>query len=270
MFGRGPFRPDGALQMNDAGEGGPQSVGTPDRHARGLLEHEPDPLRYDERPDDPDETPSMLRRLIPHGSKVLDIGCGTGSLTIAATRGLEARVLGVEPDPRRAELARSRGIEVVCGSADRELLEKHGPFDIVILSDVLEHLAEPSELLRELAGALRPRGKVLASVPNVAHWTVRLRLLAGKFDYQPAGIMDATHLRWFTAYSLRMLFARCGFEIVSLRPTAGTWMPEYAALPFRLLPVRPRNVVVRRLARSFPRLFGCQFIVEATLGRRQD
>jgi len=240
----------------------------PDEHARGLLGSEVDPLRYDDPPENPDETPSLLRGLIPHGAKVLDIGCGTGSLTLAATRGLGAHVLGIEPDPRRAELARSRGLKVVCASVDPHLLRRHGPFDVVILSDVLDHLAEPSELLAQLAGALSPGGTILASIPNVAHWTVRIRLLIGKFDYQPSGIMDATHLRWFTAYSIRMLFARCGFDVASMRPTAGTWMAEYKRLLFRLLPEQPRNAIVRRLARAFPRLFGCQFIVEAKLAPR--
>ena len=252
--------------MNDAGEVAPRSTSTPDQHAHGLLGDEPDPLRYDERPEDPDETAYMLRQLIPQGARVLDIGCGTGSLTIAATKGLGADILGIEPDPQRAELARSRGLDVVCGNVDRDLLRERGPFDVIILADVLEHLAEPSQLLEELAHVLTPGGKILASIPNVAHWTVRLRLLVGKFDYQGVGIMDATHLRWFTAYSTRMLFTRCGFRVASMRPTAGTWMSEYKGFPFRLLPDRPREGLVRRLARMFPRLFGCQFIVEAKLG----
>ena len=85
----------------------------------------------------------MLRQLIPQGARVLDIGCGTGSLTIAATKGLGADILGIEPDPQRAELARSRGLDVVCGNVDRDLLRERGPFDVIILADVLEHLAEP-------------------------------------------------------------------------------------------------------------------------------
>lgn len=250
--------------MNDPDARGTSGSYTPDHHARGILSGEPDPLRYDERPDDPDETAALVRRLIPCGAKVLDIGCGTGSLTLQATKGLDARVIGVEPDPLRAELARNRGLEVICGVANPELLQKYGPFDVVILADVLEHLADPSKLLNQLAMALAPGGKIVASIPNVAHWTVRLRLLVGKFDYQPIGIMDATHLRWFTYYSTRMLFLRSGYQIVSMRPTAGTWMSEYASLPFRLLPAAARDKLVRQLARGFPRLFGCQFIVEAT------
>lgn len=233
------------------------------QHAGGFLAREPDALRYDDPADGEDETPSLLRQLIPARARVLDIGCGTGSLTLAATRGLNAVVLGVEPDVQRAAVARSRGLEVICGNVERRLLKERGPFDVVILADVLEHLAEPAELLGELTEALAPGGKIIASVPNVAHWTVRLRLLAGKFDYQPLGIMDATHLRWFTAYSIRKLFARNGFDITSMRATAGTWMPEYERLPFGLIPHRARDAFIRKMARAMPRLFGCQFVVEA-------
>jgi methionine biosynthesis protein MetW len=236
---------------------------TPDHHSRGFLDVDPDALRYDNPPDDADEAAALLRRLIPKHGKVLDIGCGTGSVTLAATRSTEAKVLGIEPDPQRAALAQSRGLDVICGVADRDLLQKHGPFDAVILADVLEHLPEPAELLRDLAPFLTPGGKILASIPNVAHWTVRYRLLIGKFDYQPVGIMDATHLRWFTHYTVRMLFDRCGYKILSMRPTAGAWMPEYRAGLMRLMSDRRRAALVGRLARAFPRLFACQFIVEA-------
>src|SRR5438045_6234782 len=106
-------------QMKDAAEKIGESAATPDQHARGLLQAQPDALRYDDPSEDPDETPALVRRLIPHGAKVLDVGCGTGSLTLAATRGCGARVLGIEPDARRAAMAQSRGLEVICGTADR-------------------------------------------------------------------------------------------------------------------------------------------------------
>jgi methionine biosynthesis protein MetW len=248
---------------------GPAEPKTPDRHAGGFVEGDPDACRYDDPSYEPDEAPELLAKLMPRGAKVLDIGCGTGSLTIAATQGKDARVIAIEPDPQRAALARSRGLEVICGTAEPKLLKKLGPFDAIILADVIEHLPDPAELLRELAAVLSPGGRILASVPNIAHWTVRLKLLIGKFDYQRTGIMDATHLRWFTAYSLRMLFIRCGYEVVSMRATAGAWMPEYTTFPLGLVPERPRAALVRKLARGFPRLFGCQFIVQAKLAGSQ-
>lgn len=249
--------------MNDTVAKSGARAATPDARAQGLIEADLNALRYDDPSDEPGETADVMRRLIPPRARILDIGCGTGSLTIAATRGADARVTGVEPDPLRAELARKRGIEVVCAIADQALLKKLGSFDVIILSDVLEHLAEPAELLAQLRSSLAPDGRIIASVPNVAHWTVRLQLLIGKFDYQPAGIMDATHLRWFTRYSLRKLFERCGYRVVSVTPTAGAWMPQYAAFPLGLVSSRLRGTLARKLARVAPRLFGCQFVLEA-------
>ena len=251
--------------MNDVSNDGLARVATPDTHARGFVEANLDALRYDEPSDEPDETAYVLRRLIPAKARVLDVGCGTGSLTLAVTKEADAEVLGIEPDPQRAEHARKRGLKVVCGVADPDLLRKLGLFDVIILADVVEHLAEPADLLAELRSALAPGGRILASVPNVAHWTVRLRLLLGKFDYQRTGIMDATHLRWFTRFTLRKLFERCGYDVLSMTPTAGVWMPEYAAFPFRVLPSRRRDALIRKFARVFPRLFGCQFVIEATV-----
>jgi len=79
-------------------------------------------------------------------------------------------------------------------------------FDGVVFKDVLEHVADPAALLRDARSLLRPGGRVIASIPNVAHWTVRLRLLFGHFDYTPTGLLDATHLRFFMEASVRALF----------------------------------------------------------------
>jgi SAM-dependent methyltransferase len=240
---------------------------SPDEHGYGLTGEPVNALRYDDVAIDPWETSGLLRKRMPKAVRVLDVGCGTGSMTVEINKDLGNEVVGVEPDSARANLAKERGLNVVLGVADPGFFQSSGKFDVIVFSDVLEHLPSPAETIELAAQALAPNGRILASIPNVAHWTVRVRLLFGKFDYAQSGIMDATHLRWFTAKTVKELFERCGLEVVSMQWSAGTWMPEYRMLPFRLFPVRLRNGIIHKLTRAFPTLFGCQHIVEAVLRR---
>jgi methionine biosynthesis protein MetW len=239
---------------------------SPDDNARGMLATPVDALRYGgevQADVDPWEASGMLRALVPDGARVLDIGCGTGAMALYVSRGRNVEIVGIEPDRDRAVLARERGFEVIDGLATREALADKGDFDVVMLADVLEHVPSPDQLLRIATEKLKPDGRVIASIPNVAHWTVRRDLLRGKFDYKDSGIMDATHLRWFTRHTVRTLFEHCGLELISMEATAGAWMPEYRALPWRMVPFR--DAVVHRLGRYVPALFGCQHVVEARL-----
>ena len=241
------------------------SADSPDQYAAGLLAAPPDALRYDGQTADPDEVAGMLAALIPVGARVLDVGCGTGSVSriFVETRG--ARLIGVEPDTVRATVARERGLEVREGVLTPELLSGLGHFDVIVFADVLEHLSNPSNLLQTVRQGLAPNGVVIASLPNVAHWSVRMDLLRGRFDYQPCGIRDATHLRWFTARTVKALFESSGFRVNSLLHTAGVDLPEYSSRrPWCWLPRRVRDPLVRSLSRRLPLLFGCQHIVCAT------
>lgn len=243
-------------------------MASPDANSEGLAGSSGDALRYDHATstsrEDPNEVPGILRLWMPEHVRVLDVGCGTGALTLRATTGKHNDVIAIEPDAVRADVARSRGLKVICGLLDDSVIAEHGPFDVVVLSDVIEHVAAPSQMLELAARALKPQGVIIASVPNVAHWTVRARLLLGRFDYTPTGIMDATHLRWFTRKSLRSLFESCDLRVTDLTVAAGTWMPEYRKLPFSLMPQRLRHFIIRRLTSMFPTLFGCQIVLRAT------
>ena len=202
--------------------------------------------------------------LISTGSRVLDVGCGSGGFGafLAAKRGCS--VLGIEPSPERAEHARERGLDVRTGLFDAETVAGAGTFDVVLFADVLEHLPNPASALQLAAAHLNPGGAVVASVPNVAHWTVRIDLLRGNFRYQSVGIMDATHLRWFTQETVKQVFRAAGLEPTVLNVSAGKWLWDYdRRLPWRWVPKRTRDQWVTRCVRWWPRLFGCQHIVRA-------
>lgn len=228
-------------------------LSSPDAATAGLLAGAVDPLRYNSTIADPHEVPGIMRSLMPAGARVLDIGCGTGSVTAVVNDGKGNRVVGLEPDADRAEVCRKNGLDVHCQFADEQFFADQGKFDVITMADVLEHTVNPAALLQLARIGLAENGVIIASVPNVAHWIVRLRLLLGNFDYKESGIMDATHLRWFTQRSFVALFERCGLDVVELKAAAGTWM--YPKL------VPPALVVA--LNRLLPTLMGSQFVILA-------
>jgi methionine biosynthesis protein MetW len=233
-----------------------------DEGTGGFLATAPNPYRYDGNHDlDPLEVSGIVASHVARGSRVLDVGCGTGALSVLLRDAKSAEVIGVEPDASRAELARERGIETVNGVLSDELLPTLGEFDVAIYADVLEHLVDPMAELVKVRPFLKSTGVVVISVPNVAHWSVRMSLLFGHFRYAEVGIMDATHLRWFTEETLRELLEQAGIELVSIERTAGVTLPCYWQTPTKYMPSRVRDVIVRRASRWFPRLFGGQHVV---------
>jgi SAM-dependent methyltransferase len=185
------------------------------------------------------------------------------SRIIADTR--SAKITGVEPNSGRAAAARARGFEVYEKPFTPAVLQLLDPFDVVLFADVLEHVADPGSFVQLAHRALRPDGRVIASIPNIAHWSVRIDLLRGRFNYQPVGIRDSTHLRWFTGETVKSLFESNGLRVISLQQTAGVGLPDYEnRRPWRWISRDHRDPIVRKLALRFPLLFGCQHIIHAT------
>lgn len=236
----------------------------PDDSSRGFLIEKPVVERYGPQKPRPFEAQGMILKHIAKGSRVLDVGCGTGSMLSLLAQHRGAELVGLEPEADRAAIAREEGFDVREEALSPQLLDDIGTFDVVLFADVIEHLAAPVGILELAQRFLRKDGRILASIPNVAHWSVRLGLLAGRFDYQPYGILDATHLRWFTERTVRQVFACANLEIETLAMSAGTILPVYReARPWRWIPRKKRRRVVRWAARRAPRLFGCQFVVSA-------
>lgn len=155
-------------------------------------------------------------RHIGRGERILDIGAGRGRLG-ETMRSRGNVVHAIELDPDAAEIARSRLDFVYCGDATciAELPPPiaAGGYDRVVFADVLEHVLDPGALLSAARTLVRPGGEVVVSLPNVATWTMRLRLLAGNFTYGDSGILDRTHVRFFTYRSARALLHSVGLEI---------------------------------------------------------
>jgi methionine biosynthesis protein MetW len=244
-----------------------EQIVSPDQNASGLLDAVPDALRYEcDRPIDPDEVPGIAAEMIPAGSRVLDVGCGAGVLTRTLADKCKAEFVCIEPDPARAARAMARGLKVYVGDLTEKIIREIGPVDILLFADVLEHLPNPQAVLLLSRSALKSGGAVIVSVPNVAHWSVRLCLLRGIFQYRESGIMDATHLRWFTRDSIQALLATSGFRTTQYRATAGPGLPdnEYRA-PLRWLSTSNRVRFLRVGCRTWPTLFGAQHVLKAQM-----
>ncbi len=142
----------------------------------------------------------LLDRIPLDAKVILDVGCGSGALGGAhKRRNPGCRFLGIDADPDAARIAAGRLDEVATGCVEAEPFPLgHGPFDCIIYGDVLEHLRDPWTLLRRHAAALSEDGLMLVCMPNAEHWSFAERLLRGTWNYEPIGLFDRTHLRWFT------------------------------------------------------------------------
>lgn len=151
-------------------------------------------------------------------ARVLELGCGNGATgALALTKGKCGTYVGIEMYEPMAREAADRITTVHVGNVEKmELDYPAGSFDALICSEVLEHLVDPGATLAKLVALVRPGGLVLASSPNVSHYLIVANLLMGRFEYQEAGAMDRTHLRWFTPPSYRQLFENANVETLQL------------------------------------------------------
>lgn len=168
---------------------------------------------------DSDNTHSFKLSMIGYNKSVLEVGCSTGYFTkILAERGCS--VVGIEIDGDAARTAEQWADRVIVGNIDDGVVwdeVKDESFDVVVLGDVLEHLRDPLGSLRQAARKLKPSGSVVTSLPNVAHGDVRIGLMRGQFEYRPTGLLDRTHLRFFTLDSIRDLLKEAGLVVVDTR-----------------------------------------------------
>jgi 2-polyprenyl-3-methyl-5-hydroxy-6-metoxy-1,4-benzoquinol methylase len=163
---------------------------------------------------------TMTIDMVGQGKRVLDVGCATGYLAefLAVERDCDVRAL--EPDARSAAVAMKRlGDRVTVGGTERLGDYPAGSFDVIVYADVLEHLVDPGQVLRDTRRLLAPGGYVVAVIPNGAHGDVRLHLLSGQFQYRKTGLLDSTHLRFLTRDSIAALFERSGYAVTVLTST---------------------------------------------------
>ncbi len=161
---------------------------------------------------------------LPHNpdAEILEIGCGAGGTGAQAlSEGKCRRYVGIDISDAAANKARPRLSEVLLGDVETMALPwPDETFDALIMSEVLEHLRDPWGALERLLPLVKRHGLIMASSPNISHHRVIRSLLRGRWELTESGVMDTTHLRWFTPDSFERMFIDAGVSIESIGPVA--------------------------------------------------
>lgn len=216
--------------------------------------------RYDIFSPNEFETHMLAFKLIESNKKILDIGCATGYMA-KSLLAKKCETYGVDYDQNALKKA-----EKYCKKTFRADLNEvktlpfpKKTFDYVLLMDVIEHLTNSDNILSLLKQYLKKDGKLIISVPNIAHASIRWSLMTGKFDYTSTGILDQTHVHFYTQKSFEQKLKDAGFEIEKLVPTNGMCKVPLLYKITDRLPV----VWQYKIACMNPALFGFQFVALA-------
>ena len=210
------------------------------------------PLVYDYDVDlDSDTAPARVIRMVPEGSKVLEIGAGPGSITrhLVETRGCDVTALEIDPDA--VERLRSLGVRVYKLDLNDPAWCDHvrsecGEFDCVIAADVLEHVYDPWRVLGEMKSLLVDSGSIILSIPHVGHASVVACLLDEDFEYWPWGLLDRTHVRFFGIKNMQALVNGAGLaiseaEFVVRTPSMTEFAERWSRIPEDIRSAVQRN-----------------------------
>lgn len=191
---------------------------------------------------------------ISENSKILDVGCNTGQLGEFLERTKNCKVYGIDISATAIHEAKNRLSRAI--SMD---IEKESPppdfnnFDIIIFGDVLEHTRNPELILQKYKNYLAKNGSILTSIPNVANIIVRIKLLLGKWEYRENGVLDNTHLRFFTYKTMKKLFKKVDLAVEKQTFIPGMYLIKLNQVRF----VQKLEHYVNRLS---PTLFAAQFV----------
>lgn len=192
--------------------------------------------------------------------RILDVGTASGYLG-KIWREQGQFVFGVECDRAAAEHARRYYDAFEVADIESFDFPFRREFDYIVFADVLEHLRDPLAVLQKCLPALKESGKIIISIPNIANLVIRFSLLAGRFDYADRGILDRTHLHFYTLKSLEQLMGNASCEILDVVPTS---LPFQIAFPFTQKKFfQPFHEILYALTKSWETLFGYQFVITA-------
>ncbi|MDB9375001.1 class I SAM-dependent methyltransferase [Nodularia sphaerocarpa] len=204
----------------------------------------------------------VVERLQPK-STILEIGCNTGYFSLVLMK-CGHEVLGIELDKDAAQIASSNGVNVICGNIEENLMIKsiNQKFDVILMMDVVEHCLHPMNVLNSLQQLIKPNGKIMITGPNVAYWSVRKDLLLGRWNYTDSGILDKTHLHFYTLSTWQSLIEDSGYKINVIKAAEGM-IPFQTKLLKAGIPNRLIKFLLNLAMRNMPNIFTIVFFIEA-------
>jgi len=156
-----------------------------------------------------------IAALIPRDAKrILDVGCGFGLMGKNLKEEREVEVVGIENEEKAVNIAKGNVDQLIIGDVENlKLPFESGYFDCIVYGEILEHLKDPWKVLREHAYYLKKKGLCIASIPNIAHYSIIKGLLNDIWEYKPSGILDEAHLRFFTLEGIKGMFKDAGYVV---------------------------------------------------------
>ena len=202
----------------------------------------------------------LMLQEIPEGSRVLEIGTASGYMGEYLIEKKNCEIWGIEPAEELYNDAKQYGYTKLFKISAENLLTlpemANEKFDVILLGDVLEHMKNPDEVLAGLKNFLKPTRRCVISLPNIAHYSIRWHLLIGRFDMQDGGILDRTHLHFFTLKTMCEMVEKSGLKIKKARPAGGAW---------ERFGINKLFGIGRKVLFMWPTLLSQQFLIIATL-----
>lgn len=196
---------------------------------------------------------------------VLDVGCADGEFGRALKERKNCTVFGVEKNKKSAKKAKRFLDRVFCID-----IEKTKPkimaasIDVIVFADVLEHLKEPEKIIKKYSHFLKPNGKIIVSVPNVANFFIRKDILFGKFEYARQGILDENHLRFFTLKTIKKTIQDLGFRVIKIKATRNALRNRLVQKGFQAIGIgKVYDNADYLVANAWKSLFAQQFVILA-------
>lgn len=207
-------------------------------------------INFDPKRLDPLNVDRQSIELIPNNCRILEIGCSTGFMGKYLRRQKHCYVVGVEKGIDEVKEAKKSLNQVIDGDVEEKitLARIDEKFDVVFASAIIEHLKDPWTALKNWKKFLKKNGFLIITTSNISHWSIRLQLLVGKFNYQEYGILDNTHLHFFTTETFKKLVKNSGYKVEysSIDPVGGG-LPRISKV----------------LSRIWPNLFAYQMLIKA-------
>lgn len=212
-----------------------------------------------------EDAPAKILKNVGTGKRVLEVGCASGVQSRVLKEQQGCTITGIEIDPEAAQEARQYCESVIVGNLETLNFEEalgDRRYNVIVLADVLEHLRNPAQVLNGLKQFLDTGGYILASIPNIVHAGLILEMANGRFDYRPYGLLDDTHVRFFTLKGVYRLFQDCDLAINGLdRVRCSAEASEFYRHPYN----DAEQTVLAYLKSNNPEWQTYQFIVTATL-----